>query len=63
MKPQVIGDEGGDEEIAVVVALLHAQIQRHAGTLAGVAQQLRLQLELQELVLGALVDQDRRAGR
>lgn len=37
VKVQVIGDESGDEEIAVVVAFLHPEVQWHAGTLARVS--------------------------
>ena len=34
VKAQMVGDERGDEEIAVVVAFLHPEVQRHAGSLA-----------------------------
>jgi hypothetical protein len=53
-------DEAGDEEVAVVVALAQAQVERHAGLRAGLAQQFRLELGVEELVFRALVDQQRR---
>src|SRR5690606_30004111 len=55
----VLADEAGDEVVAVVVARLHAQFQRMAGGLAGLAQQFRAQLALEELVGVALVHQQR----
>ena len=42
MKPQVILYERGDEVIAVVVAILHAQPQRHSGGTTRLLEQLRL---------------------
>ena len=57
---QVGFDEAGDEEVAVVVALAQAQLERHAGFRAGLVQQFRLELGVEELVFRALVDQQRR---
>jgi hypothetical protein len=54
---QVIFHEGGDEVVAVVVALLHAQLERLIG--ARLAQQLRAELAFEELIPGALIDQQR----
>src|SRR5699024_8551815 len=59
MMGDVVADEAGDEVVAVVVAGLHAQLQRMAGVLRRLAQQFGLQLSLQELVGVALVDQHR----
>ena len=56
---QVILDERADEEIAVVIAGLHAQRQRMTRRLRCGDQRLRLQLRLQEAVAVTLVDQDR----
>ena len=58
MVADVIGDERRDEEVAVVVAFMLAQIERVAGFVARGAQQLWLQLLLEEAVREALVDQD-----
>src|SRR5690606_9409815 len=55
----VLADEAGDEVVAVVVAGLHAQGQRVAGGFAGLAQQLGPQFALEELVVRALVHQQR----
>ncbi len=54
----VVADEAGDEVIAVVVAVVQAQPQRYARGGGGGAEQLRAKLLRQELVGGALVDQD-----
>src|SRR5690606_11452876 len=54
----VVGDERGDKEIAVVIAGVQAQRQRMLGGLAGGLQQFRLELVGQEVVVLALVHQD-----
>lgn len=59
MKPQMVLDETGNKEIAVIVILLHAQIERHTRAFARVAQQLRLELGFEKLILRALVNQER----
>ena len=41
MVAQVVLHEGGDEEVGVGVALLHAQRQRHSSSLGGIRQGLR----------------------
>jgi hypothetical protein len=61
MEAQVFLDEAGDEEIAVVVALAQVQFQRHAGALAGFAQQFGLELGFEKRVGHALVDPQGRA--
>ena len=61
MPCEVVTDETGDEVIAVVVAGLHPQRQRMPGFVARPAQALGLQLDGQELVGLALVDQQRQA--
>ena len=55
---QVVGHEGGDEVVAVVVAGMPAQVQCLAGLGAGQLEQMRVQLHRQKLVGQALVDQD-----
>ena len=62
MEPQVIFDERRDEEVAVVIAFAQAKVERNARPLAGVLQELRLQLALQELILRPLIDHDWRPG-
>lgn len=51
----------GDEVIAVVVAGLHAQLQRVLCSIAGLAQKVGLQLGDQKLIGIALVDQQGQA--
>ena len=59
--PDVVGNKGRDEVVAVVVAAVPAQRQRLADGLAGRRDCFWMQLALQELVVQSLVDQD--AGR
>src|SRR6266404_4697026 len=61
MEPEVIFDESGDEEIAVVVAVLHPQIERDIMPIARLLAPVGLELSIQERVLRPLVDQERRA--
>jgi hypothetical protein len=58
---QVIVDEAGDEVVAVVVTRVHPQAQRMAGSGAGLAQHLGLQLRNQKTVGVALIDQQGQA--
>jgi len=60
MKPKMVLDETRNEEIAVVVAVLHPQLEGDIALVARRAQQVRLELDIQELVLGPLVDEERR---
>ena len=53
MMGDVILHEGHHRVIGMVVALLHAQVQRLAGGLAGLLEEVRVQLALQELVARA----------
>mmetsp|Transcript_1920 Transcript_1920/g.5834 ORF Transcript_1920/g.5834 Transcript_1920/m.5834 type:complete len:356 (+) Transcript_1920:1211-2278(+) len=55
MKAQVVLDEGGDEVVRVVVALLHPERQRDAPLVAGRLQSPWLQLILEEIVASSLV--------
>ena len=55
---QVIVDERGDEEVAVVVLLLTAQGQLLARFLARGLQQVRLELLFKERIIQALIDQN-----
>ena len=55
---QVVADEGLNEVIAVVVTILHAQLQRLSDALAGLLKQLRTKLLGEKLILAALVDQN-----
>src|SRR5690554_3667966 len=57
MVRDVLADEAGDEVVAVVIAGLHAQLQRVAGGFGCLAQQLWLQLAFEEFVSVTLVDQ------
>eukprot|EP01035_Chromulina_nebulosa_P035868 gene35867-48236_t len=59
----MIGHEGRDEVIAVIVTRLHPQCQRDAGIVTGLPQQLRLELLCEELIGIALIDQDFRHAR
>mmetsp|Transcript_908 Transcript_908/g.2869 ORF Transcript_908/g.2869 Transcript_908/m.2869 type:complete len:356 (+) Transcript_908:1514-2581(+) len=54
----VLANERRDEEVRVVEALAHAQLERHAGVLARRAQRVRLQA-IQKFVGCALIDEDR----
>ena len=56
---QMVFNEGGDEEIAVVIALLHAQIQRVMTGYASLLQGAGFQLIGQEIIFRALVNQQR----
>src|SRR3954470_9983509 len=58
MPAQMLLHEGGYEEVAVVVALLHPQSQRYAGFFASAGKQPGPQLAFQERVGRALVDED-----
>src|SRR5690606_16571057 len=58
MVAQVVVDEGLDEPVAVVVAVVPAQPQGLAGGTAGGLEALRLQLLRQEAVGHSLVDED-----
>jgi len=42
MKPQMVLDEAGDEEIAVVVPFLHPQLERDIAFGARLFQEIRL---------------------
>ena len=55
---QVLFHERRHEVVAVVVAIAHAQLQRLPGGGAGGAQQLGLELHVEELIARALVDED-----
>src|SRR5689334_2849983 len=55
--PQMIGHEGGDEIIAVVVAALTPEREANAGLLACCVQEFGLELLGQELIGIAIVDQ------
>src|SRR5262247_2697225 len=56
---QVVFHEGGDEVVAVVVAVLHAQRERGARLPAAVVEHLRVKLLRKKLVRGTLIDEDR----
>ena len=58
MMPQMVFDEGGDEVVAMVVALLHPQMQWYASLAAGHAQQFRLDLTFEKLILTTLVNKN-----
>jgi len=51
VKPDMILDETRNEEIAVIVAGLHPQIERDTTVDARRSQQIRLELDFQELIL------------
>ena len=57
MMAQMIRHEGLNEIIAVIVARLHAQVQRLAGLRRGGGEFLRQQLLHQELIAAALIDE------
>src|SRR5437762_5062330 len=48
MESQVIFDESGDEKIAVVVAVLHAQVERDTAPLAYLLEEVGFELCIQE---------------
>src|SRR2546425_9611118 len=56
MKPKMALDEARDEEVAVVVAVLHPELERDLALAARRSQQIGLELDFQELVFGSLVD-------
>src|SRR3989442_5403239 len=60
MKPKMVLDKTGDEEIAVVVAFLHPQFKRDIAPNTNLFKQIGLELTRQELVLCPLVDKERR---
>src|SRR4051794_5547309 len=59
--PQVILDEAGDEVVAVIVAFTPPQDQRLARLGARGLEPLRLELAVEELVAGTLIDEQRAA--
>src|ERR1700688_5048760 len=59
MKPKMVIDKTGDEEVAVVVAFLHPHLEWDIALDARLFQQIRLELVIQEWVFGPLVDQER----
>ena len=63
MMLQVLGDERLDEVVAVVVARVAAELQRLDGLRARFFEEVRVELGIQELVVLALVDEDRCAFR
>ena len=56
---EMVGDEGGDEVVAVVVAAVPAKRQRHTRSLTGLLEELRAELLLEEAIGLPLVDEDR----
>ena len=60
---QMVGDERLDEVVAVVVARMAAEIEPLVGLPARRFEQVGMKLRLQELVVLALVDEDRPAPR
>ena len=54
---QVILDKGRDKEIGMVVAPLQPQRERNPCLLAGLLQQLRLQLRMQKTIPETLIDE------
>src|SRR3954452_23378814 len=58
MPPQMILDEGGDEEVGMVVTLLIAQGQREACGGAGLFEPFPPELALQKAIGRSLIDQD-----
>ena len=54
----MVFEEAGDEKVAVVVAVAQAQVERVPLLGAGLPQQLRPELLLEEPVGGALIDQE-----
>src|SRR6185437_6712439 len=62
MKSQVVLDECRNEEIAVVVAALQAQVQRNARSHARILEQIGPELTLEKRIARSLIDQDCRSG-
>src|SRR4029077_13837556 len=58
MPAHVIGHEGGNEVLAVVIAALATQIQRDTGLCTGPLQQFRAKLLLQERICIADIYQE-----
>ncbi|SEA69384.1 hypothetical protein SAMN02745729_10615 [Marinobacterium iners DSM 11526] len=56
---QVVFDKAGDEEVAMVVTRLQAQLQRVPRRRTGCFQCFRLELFLQEIIRLALIHQNR----
>ena len=54
---EVVFNEGRNEEVTVIVALMHPQFERLSAGFASGALKLRLQLALQEFVCGTLIHQ------
>src|SRR6185437_4848913 len=61
MKSQVVLDECRNEEIAVVVAALQAQVQRDARSRARILEQIGPELALEKWVARSLINQDCRS--
>lgn len=55
---QVVADEGLNEVIAVVVTILHAQLQRLSDALARLLKQFRPKLLGEKLILATLVNKN-----
>jgi len=51
--------KGGDEVVAVVIALLHPDLNRIVGGAAGLFNQVRLELLLEKVIRRPLIDEDR----
>ena len=58
VKAQMIFDERRNEVIAVVVAFLHAHLDRIARRLAGFLNQMRFELLLEKVIRRPLINQD-----
>jgi hypothetical protein len=50
-------NKGGNEEVGVIVAFVHAQREWNPGSSAGSFQKLGSELGCQELVCGTLIDE------
>ena len=59
MKLDVIFDKGGDEIVAVVVALAHVKLQGLAFRLASLFQLRTQKLFVEEFIAQALIDKER----
>src|SRR2546423_14737643 len=57
MKSKMVLDERGDEEIAVIVAVLKSQLEWNAEIPTRGTQQFRLELAFEERIVGPLIDQ------
>ena len=57
VKSQMILDEGGNEVIAVIIAFLHTHLDRIIGGVAGLLNEVRLELLLKEAIRCPLVDE------